>query len=197
MRLVERELARQLEVERDVEAVGKLDHGQVVDLADARDRHRGLAHALAQRRLGPGRLDVDDDVASGQRGVDGRLDAVRDGVALADRSAGRDADHDIGERAPGRLPQAQAPHLDGRVERGDRGPRRTHGIGRRAVHQHVDVAPDQPHRRRDHEERDEERGHRVARGPAAADREQAARAPPACPRGRSRSGARSRRAPGS
>ena len=47
VRLVERELARQLEVERHVDTIWQLDHGQVVNLADARDRHGRLPHPLA------------------------------------------------------------------------------------------------------------------------------------------------------
>ena len=87
VRLVEREVARQLQVERDVEAVRELDHGEVVDLAHPRDRHRRLAHPLAQRRLGAGGLDVDDDVAARERALHSRLDAVGDGMALADGGA--------------------------------------------------------------------------------------------------------------
>ena len=105
MRLVERELAGQLEVERHVDTVGQLDHGQVVDLADARDRHGRLPHALPQRRLHARRLDVHDDVAARERSVDSRLDAVRHGVALADGGPRRDTDHDVGERASGGLAQ--------------------------------------------------------------------------------------------
>ena len=148
VRLVERQLARQLEVERDVEAVGQLDHRQVVDLADARDRHRRLAHPLAQCRLDTGGLDVDDDVAAGERSVHGLLDAVGDGMALTHGGARGDADHDVGERAAGRLAQPEPAHLDRRIERRDRGPRCANGIRRRPVHEHVDVAPDQARRRR-------------------------------------------------
>ena len=128
VRLVERELAGQLEVERDVEAVGQLDHREVVDLPDARDRHGGLAHPLAQGRLHPRGLDVDDDVAPRERFVDGCLDTVGDGMALADGGSGRDADHDVGERAPGGLAEAEASHLDaaGRAPRSRPAPRAPH-----------------------------------------------------------------------
>ena len=49
-----------------------------------------------------------------------RLDAVGGGVSLADRGAGRDADHDVGERPAGRLAQPEAPERDGRLEARDR-----------------------------------------------------------------------------
>ena len=51
--------------------------------------------------------------------------------------------------------------------------RRRHGICRRAIHEHVDVAPDEPARGRDDEHRDEERGDRVALGEARPGRDEA------------------------
>ena len=68
-----------------MDAVGQLDHREVVDLADPRDGHRRLADALPQRGLDTARLDVDDDVAPRERSVDRGLDAVGDRVTLLRR----------------------------------------------------------------------------------------------------------------
>ncbi len=173
MRLVQCELTRQLEMERDVKAVEQLDHGEVVELANPGDRHRRFAHALAQGDLGTGGLDVDDDVASGERPLDCGLDAVCDGVPLADRGARRDSDHDVGERPTGSLPQSQPPYVDRRLERRDRGAGRPNRIGGCAIHEDVHVPQDQPRRGNDHEEGDEQGRYRVSRGVAGPHREQA------------------------
>ena len=74
-----------------------VEHGQVVDLADVRDRERGGEHALADAAVASTRLDVHDDVDPGKRVVQRMLDAVGGRVPLADRGAGRDADDDVGE----------------------------------------------------------------------------------------------------
>ena len=94
---LERQIARQLEMERDLEAPIDLDRRQIVDLADMGDGESGGEHALAECRLLALRLDVNDDVDPRERSVQGLLDAIRGSVALADRRAGRDADDDIGE----------------------------------------------------------------------------------------------------
>ena len=136
-----------------------------MDLAHARHPLRRRERALAQRRLVLLRLDVDDDVAVGQRAVDRVLDRVGRRVALADRGAGRHADHDVCELLPGRLPHPQAPQLDS-GQRSDRRQRGLLRVGRHAVHQHVDVDAHQPPGREEHEPGHEQRGHRV--GPVVA-----------------------------
>ena len=83
-------------------------------------------------------------------------------MALADGRGRRDADHDVGELPPGRLPHPQPAQLDARAERGDRRAGGLLGVGGSAVHQHVDVPAHQPCRRDQHEHGDEERGERVA-----------------------------------
>ena len=111
-----------------------------------RDRERRGERPLPQgARRRPPRLDVDDDVAAGQRRLDGRLDRVGDRVAL--RRPPRPARRPITTSAkwrPAGLPQPQAPQLDGRVERRDRLPGGRLGARRRAVHEHVDVLPHEP-----------------------------------------------------
>ena len=131
-------------------------------------RTAGTAAAAAWTRsrgvgLGAG-LDVDDDVAAGERLLQRVLDRIGRRVALADPGRGRDADHDIRELPAAGLPHPQPPQLDDRPELGDRRARRCLGARRRAVHQHVDVHADQPGSAREHEHGDEERGGRVAVG---------------------------------
>ena len=84
VRLLERHLARQLEVQRELEPAADVDEREVVDLAHARHGQRGGVRALAHARILE-RLDVHDDVAARQRPLDCLLDRVRGGVALADR----------------------------------------------------------------------------------------------------------------
>ena len=103
-----------------MEAVLELDHGEVVDLPHLRHRHRRLPHPLAQGRLGACRLDVDDDVAAREGALHRLLDAVCDGMPLPDGRSRGDADDDVGEGPPRRLAEPQAPHLDRRIELGDR-----------------------------------------------------------------------------
>ena len=104
---------------------------------------------------------------SGSARCDRLLDRVGRGVALPDRGARRDGDHDVGEVAARRRADPQPPQLvTGGSIAGDRLPRRLLGVRRRAVHQHVDVAPHQPDGRAEHERRDEQRRDRVAGRPA-------------------------------
>ena len=134
--------------------------------------------------------------ASGSARSDGVLDGVRRRVSLRDGRPGRDADHDVGEVPPGRLAHAQAGagRRRGRIAL-DRPARRGRGVGRRAVHEYVDVPPHQSRRRHEHEQRDEECGDRVGVRTAGARHERGRRAPRASRRSRSRSGARSTAAP--
>ena len=73
------------------------------------------------------------------------LDAIGGGMTLSDAVRWRDADHDVGERA-GRAAwrSRKRTQLDRRLERHDRLSRGVLGVGRRAIHQHVDVAAHQP-----------------------------------------------------
>ncbi len=107
------------------------------------------------------RLDVDDDVAAGQRVVQSVLDAVGRGVTLADGRAGRNRDDDVGELPRTGLAHAQSPECDRGLDPRDRRARRLFGAGRNAVHQHVDVALHQPRRCEQDERGDEERRGRV------------------------------------
>ena len=61
----ERQLARQLHVQRQLVAVGQLHHAHVVDLAHLGSAQRRGGGALAQVPGRLGRLDVDDDVGPG------------------------------------------------------------------------------------------------------------------------------------
>ncbi len=97
-----------------------LEHRQVVDLADVRDRERGGEHALADPAVGSPRLDVDDDVDPRERVVQRLLDAVGGGMPLADRGTGSDADDDVGEVLASRTPKPKPAKLDRRLERRDR-----------------------------------------------------------------------------
>ncbi len=81
-------------------------------LLDLRLAERDRQHTVAQVEAAPARLDVDHDVAAGQRVLDGALDEVGREVALDHGLPGRHADDDIGEVAAGGLAQAQAAELD-------------------------------------------------------------------------------------
>ena len=161
VRGLERHLARQLEVQRQLEAAGDVDERKVVDLAHARHRQRRRVRALADARVLE-RLDVDDDVTAGQRALDRALDRVGDGVPLADGRDRGDADHHVGELASARLahPQPSQLHCGGDLH--DRRERRGLGGVRGAVHEHVDVVLDQAPRCGEHHRGDEERSDRVA-----------------------------------
>ena len=109
------------------------------------------------------RLDVDDDVA---------LRAAPRWTAASTASAtacpwptaapGATANHDVGKVAPGRVAHPQPADVDRRLDPRDRLARRLGGLRGSVVHEHVDVPPDQPHRREEDEARDEQRRQRVA-----------------------------------
>ena len=160
MRLLERESAGKLEVERELGAAVDRDDRDVVHLAHARDVERRGVRALAHVGVGGlDRLDVDDDVRLRQRRLHRALDRVGRRVALPDGRVVVDADHDVREHAPRRLPHPQPPQLHRRLDADDRLPRRLLRVRRGAIHQHVDVAPHQPGRR----EQDERRRRRAPR----------------------------------
>ena len=78
-----------------------VDEAQVVDLADPRDRERRGVGALAQRRVVVARLDVDDDVAAGQRPLDARPRPGRRAACPWPTAApGETRDDDVGEVPP-------------------------------------------------------------------------------------------------
>jgi hypothetical protein len=129
-------------VQRELRPAVHLEQREVVHLADARHGDRGGMRALADPRVLE-RLDVDDHVAAGKRLLDRRLDGIGRRVPLAHAGSRGDADDDVRKLSPARMAHAQTPqhHLG---ELGDRGARGLFRIGRRAVHQHVDVAAREP-----------------------------------------------------
>ena len=135
VRLVEREPAGKLEVQRDLGARIGRDDADVVHLAHATHAERSCVRALAHLRAIAERLDVHDDVRLGQRRLHCPLDRVRSCVPLSDSGIDGDADHDVGEVAAGGLAHAQAPELDRRADVLDREACRLLRIGGHAVHQ--------------------------------------------------------------
>ena len=87
------------------------DDAEVVDLAHARDGQRGGVRALAQRRLVCRGSTWTTTSLPGQRPLELGLDPVRGRVALTDRGARRDGDHDVGELPPAGLAHAQPAQL--------------------------------------------------------------------------------------
>ena len=63
--LVERQVAGELQMERQLDVTSERDDAEIMDLADPRDGHRGCERAVPERNLVGSRLDVDDDVAAG------------------------------------------------------------------------------------------------------------------------------------
>ena len=198
VRLLERELARQLEVERELGAAVDGDDRDVVHLANARDVERRGMRALAHVGVGGlDRLDVDDDVRFRQRRLHRALDRVGRRVALADGGAVVDADDDVREHAPRRLPHAQPPQLHRRLARRrspgapppPRPPERGPSARRRSG---ASAAPPRSGRAR---RRRAPRRSPLPDGRRARAAGRRARRPSR--RGRCRSGARSTRAPGS
>ena len=84
VRIVERQVARQFQVQGDLDTVVELEHRQVVHLAHARHRRRGGPHALAQYALFLAGLDVDDRVGPGEDPLERLLHTVGDRVTLPD-----------------------------------------------------------------------------------------------------------------
>ena len=167
MRVVEAERAGKLEVEGDLRPAVDRQHVDVVHLAHVRHVKRRVLGPLADLSILCGlRLDVDDDIGLGERAAHGFLDVVCRCMTLRDGRAGRDPDHDVDKVPPCRLPQSQPAQGDTGYLLADRLARGRGRVGRRAVHEHVDVPPDQPDRRGDDEDGNEERRHRVALRPA-------------------------------
>jgi class 3 adenylate cyclase/tetratricopeptide (TPR) repeat protein len=161
VRVLEAQPARQLEMERDLDAAAHVQHGEVMDLAHVRHPERGSEHALPKALLGPSRLDVDNDVGVGERSAKRILDAIRRCVALAHRSPRSDPDDDIGEVGSTGATDAKPPEFDRWLQSCDCAPRCPLRVRRRLIHEHVDVLAQQPARGCDDEGRDEESGDRV------------------------------------
>ena len=160
VRLVERQRARQLHVQRQLGAARRRPPAR--GCAPRGCRGTATAAACARSRS--------DATSSGSTctttsafGSAPRppLDRVRRRVALAYRRAGRHADHDVGELAAAGLAHAEAPQLDRRPHLLDRRDGRRLRVGRGAVHQHVDVHLHQPGGCEQDEHGDEERRDRV------------------------------------
>jgi len=83
-------------------------------------------------------------------------------MALTDTRTGRYGDHDVRELAAPGLAHPDAAKLDRRRHRVDGGDGGGFGLGRCAIHQDVDVGPDQARGREQHERTDEKRSNRVA-----------------------------------
>ena len=172
MRVLERKVARQLQVQRHLGAAFDVEHVDVVDLAHARDaERRGLRAVADARRLL--RLDVHDDVAARQRRSTASSTLSAAAWPWPTAAPGRDADHDVRELASAGLAHPQPLEVDDRADVGDRRARRRLGLDRHAVHEHVDVRPHQPRGGGEHEHRDEQRGDRVGVLVAGANEQQA------------------------
>ena len=140
VRPFELEIARELQVERDLDATVHLEDDQVVDLAHLRNTQGRRQSTLTDLRIRAPRLHVHDDVGMGKPLAHRVLDPVRRGMALADGGAGRDPDDDVCEVPTTRFTHAEPPELDRRVERVDRGPGRILRVDRGLIHEHVHVA---------------------------------------------------------
>ena len=163
----------QLQVERDLVRGAEVDDADVVDLAYARHAQRRDRGELAERLLMGLGLDMDDHVALRQRTLNGGLDRVRGRVTLTDRGSGRHADHHVHEVTAGRLAHPQSLQVHRRIDPVDGRARRLGRVGRRAVHQHVDVPPHQAGGGHQDEAGDEERSRRVGLGVARGGEHQA------------------------
>ena len=106
VRLGERELARQLHVQRQLVALGQVHHAHVVDLAHLGHARRGRRGQLAQVAGRLARLDVDDHVGARQRLLAPRARRRRRSRAPASRPRRR-ARRPPGRRSGGRRPGAR------------------------------------------------------------------------------------------
>jgi class 3 adenylate cyclase/tetratricopeptide (TPR) repeat protein len=159
---IEAQVAGELQVQRHLRPAVDLEDGKVVDLPYLRDLQGSGEGTVPHGRLRAPGLHVNDDVRLRQHTLDGFLDAVRGRVTLTHGGAGRDPDHDVGVVRAAGAPHAQPSQLHGRLERRDRSAGSALVVDRRLVHEHVDVAAQEPYRREDDERRDEERGQRIA-----------------------------------
>ena len=164
VRVLQCEIARELQMERDLHTPVDLEDAQVVDLPHLRHAERGRQHSLADLRVRVARFYMYDYVGIGKALTYRVLDPVRRCMALSNRGTRSDPDDDVREVPAARLAHAEAPELHRRVQRGDCLVRCVlRGCGR-PVHEHVDVPAEQASSRTDYECRDEKRGDRVALG---------------------------------
>ena len=174
MRLVEREVARELQVERDLGVAPERDDAQIVDLTHAAARSSRLRARGPERRL----------VARGSTWTTTSLP----GSASSSSPRPGPRPHAPGRRrrpaaprsrrrrtSPRGLPETKPRQLDRRLDPRDRRARRLLGLRRRAVHEHVHVSTDQATGGEQHESGDEERCNRVTRREAGARRPRPAR----------------------
>jgi uncharacterized protein YfiM (DUF2279 family) len=99
VRLGERHVCVELEVQRHARAAGVLVDRDVVDVADQWLGERGAEHAVAQVEIMAAGFEVHHHIAAWQRRPYGRLDPVGHAVARDSRLAGRDRHDGIGEVA--------------------------------------------------------------------------------------------------
>jgi len=117
--------------------------------------------AVADGRLVLLRLDVDDDVASGQSGAERILHAVCSCMTLPNGRTRRNGDDHVHELAWPCLPHAESLERHRRLDSRDRHTGRLLCVCRCAIHQDIHVALHQPSGGEQDEPSDEERGHGV------------------------------------
>ena len=103
---LERHVARQLEMQRELGPTVDLHQREIVHFAHTGHGDRCRVRALTDAGVLE-RLDVDDDVAARECMLDGGLDCVGGCVSLADAGHRRHADDDVRELAPARVAHAQ------------------------------------------------------------------------------------------
>ena len=129
VRLAERQLARELDVEAELGAALEPQHADVVDLAHAGHAERGGGRALAQVALAAARLDVHDDVGVGQLAADRLLDLVGGRVRLGEAGVGADGDDEVDEVARRRRGATRSAADLEVAELGERAADRLLGVG--------------------------------------------------------------------
>src|SRR5450759_28314 len=107
---------------------------------------RDSQNAVAEIQPAATWLNMNDDIAAGQRVLNGGLNEAGGLVTLDDRLSRRHGDDNISEVAPGRLTQAQPPELDIWFQGDDSSFGWFGGLRGGAVHQHVGVLRNQPPR---------------------------------------------------
>ena len=163
VRLREREIGRELDVERQLVAVAELEHAHVVHLAHLGDARRRRGRPLPHAALEVGGLDVDDDVGRAERVPDEVLDRVGGGVGLPDPGVGRDRDDEVHEVPAGGMADPHAAQLDRLAQLAQRGADALVGVRGRDVHEHLHRLPQQAQGEGDHEAGDEDARHGVGR----------------------------------